>query len=167
MKTDPPVSVRRLYPDDWAAFREIRLRALADAPTAFSSTLKEALTLNESTWRERLALRAQFLAEAGGRALGTAAGFEKDSRPELISMWVEPRSRGYGVGDRLVKAVLHWARLNGNSSVSLWVVEGNLFAERLYLRHGFKRTGRRQPLDAAREGRHEFEMSVSLGGATS
>ena len=158
----PPVTVRRLRPDDWREFRQIRLRALADAPAAFSSTLEQAGKLDEAAWRGRLAGRAQFIAESGGRPVGTAAGLEEGRAVELISMWVDPQARGAGVGDLLVKAVLDWARAGGKASIVLWVVEGNLPAERLYRRHGFARSGSRQPVDPAEPGRQEFEMRLSL-----
>ena len=47
-------TIERLGPDDWQEFREIRLRALADAPTAFGMTLADAEQQTEDTWRARL-----------------------------------------------------------------------------------------------------------------
>lgn len=50
------LSVRRLSPDDWRIFREIRLAALEDAPHAYSSTPAEWQGENdlEQRWRKRL-----------------------------------------------------------------------------------------------------------------
>ncbi|MEO6795510.1 MAG: GNAT family N-acetyltransferase [Candidatus Dormibacter sp.] len=159
---DPDVVVRRLEPSDWQLFREIRLRALAESPAAFGSTLAEASRLGEADWRERLAGRAQFMAIRGPDALGTAAGIATDAGAELISMWVDPRARGHGVGDRLVGAVLGWATGEAHGAVALWVAEGNLPAERLYRRHGFRRTGAVKPMTDERPDRREFEMGRVL-----
>jgi GNAT superfamily N-acetyltransferase len=157
--------VRRLAPADWAAFRDIRLAALRDAPEAFGSTAADAQKLEKLEWRRRLELRAVFLAEAGSQRVGLAAGIGGDQpgAAELISMWVAPAWRGRGVGDRLVETVLAWATGEGFTSVRLWVAKGNTRAERLYARHGFDATGRSQPMGGERFELLEFEMRRKIG----
>ncbi|HSO94143.1 MAG TPA: GNAT family N-acetyltransferase [Candidatus Dormibacteraeota bacterium] len=156
------IVIRRLLADDWEEFRSIRLRALADAPQAFSSTLDEALRLADDEWRHRLRGRVQFIAITGGGAVGTAGGLEDGAGAQLISMWVDPRARRSGVGSRLVTAVSEWARDCGCAALCLWVVEANLAAEGLYLRCGFSRTGKSKPVGSAHPGRQEFEMRLPL-----
>ncbi|WP_174184055.1 GNAT family N-acetyltransferase [Nocardia barduliensis] len=151
--------IRLLAPDDWAVFRRVRLATLADAPQFFGTTLAEAQARTESEWRHALSDRAQFVAESGGAELGTVAGMLDLERGgvHLISMWVAPRARGTGVSDRLVRAVLDWAVAGGHRVVRLEFVEHNAFAERLYLRNGFVRTGVSGPV-APGDPRQEFEM---------
>ncbi|WP_330232181.1 GNAT family N-acetyltransferase [Nocardia sp. NBC_00508] len=155
--------IRLLKPDEWAAFRRIRLRALADTPQFFGSTLAEARARTEGDWRRALADRAQFLAESAGVELGTVAGMPDPERDgvHLISMWVAPQARGTGVSDRLVRAVLDWAAAGGHRVVRLEVAERNTFAERLYLRNGFVRTGVSGAM-APGDPRREFEMEWRL-----
>jgi GNAT superfamily N-acetyltransferase len=152
--------IRRLAAADWAAFREIRLVALSDAPEAFGSTAADAEKLDEEEWRRRLEQRAVFLAEVLTQPVGLAAGIggDRPGEAELISMWVAPARRGHGVGDCLVEAVLAWAVAEGFTSVGLWVAQGNTRAERLYARHGFAATGRVQPMGGERVDLLEFEM---------
>ncbi len=64
----------------------------------------------------------------------------------LISMWVAPRARGTGVSDRPVRAVLDWAVEGGHDVVRLEFAEHSAFAERLYPRNGFARTGGSGPI---------------------
>ncbi|MGW4090113.1 N-acetyltransferase family protein [Nocardia sp. NPDC004750] len=152
--------IRLLVPDDWAVFRRVRLAALTDAPQFFGTTLAEAQARTESDWRRALSDRAQFVAESAGTEVGTVAGMLDPERGgvHLISMWVAPRARGTGVSDRLVGAVLDWAVAGGHDVVRLEFAEHNAFAERLYLRNGFVRTGVSGPM-APGGPRREFKMA--------
>jgi len=47
------VAVRRVEPDEWQTFRDIRLAALADAPSAYLTTLAEAQAQPDQLWRDR------------------------------------------------------------------------------------------------------------------
>lgn len=154
-----------MAPADWAAFREIRVAALRDAPEAFGSTAADAERLEEREWRRRLEQRAVFMAEAANQRVGLVAGISGDQLglAELVSMWVAPAWRGQGVGDRLVEAVLAWAAGEGFTSVRLWVAKGNTRAEGLYARHGFESTGRVQPMGGERSDSLEFEMRRKVG----
>ncbi|WP_051020480.1 GNAT family N-acetyltransferase [Nocardia araoensis] len=152
-------AIRLLVPADWAVFRRVRLAALTDAPQFFGTTLAEAQGRTERDWRRALSDRAQFVAEWGGTEVGTVAGMPDPERGgvHLISMWVAARARGTGVSDRLVRAVLDWAVEGGHDVVRLEFAEHNAFAERLYLRNGFVRTGVSGPM-APGDPRREFEM---------
>ena len=101
----------------------------------------------------------RFVAEVNGRVVGMAAGGTSSyaGTAALTSLWVEPGSRGHGIGDRLVIAMVEWARAAGFRQVLLWVTGGNLKAEALYSRNGFSRTG-----ETMEEPRPEFEMSKSF-----
>ncbi|MBA2753939.1 MAG: GNAT family N-acetyltransferase [Chloroflexia bacterium] len=160
------LELARLTPDAWRDYRAIRLAALADAPSAFGSTLAAERSLGEVDWRARLARRAQFVVRCRGEAVGTAGGMVEDGA-DLVSMWVHPAWRGRGVGDLLVRGVLDWAREQGHTEVRLWVSVGNSAAERLYARHGFVRTGDRQPITTADPARQEFAMTRAIDATPS
>ena len=135
---------------------------MKDAPYAFGSKYEREVNAGEDKWRSRLAGRSQFVAEVDGDVAGTAGGIASDdASAELISMWVAPSARGKGVGEMLVHVVLDWARDEGHPAVRLWVTEGNVAAERLYLRCGFARTGAAQPVFPG-EPSMEFEMERVL-----
>ncbi|SRR5579883_1136258 len=149
------VQIRRIRADEGMRLREIRLRALAEAPTAFGSTLAEGEQLPEAAWRERASAaaagrqRSLFVAEDGERWLGLSGGVIDEGTPpgevELVSMWVDPAARGLGLGRRLVEAVAEWAREGGATRLRLWVTEGNAPAIALYARCGFVMTGETLP----------------------
>ncbi|GII61052.1 GNAT family N-acetyltransferase [Sphaerisporangium krabiense] len=144
------MEIRRLGKGDEERLREIRLRALEDAPSAFASTLDRERAFGPEVWAERVAGKdsAVFLAEDGGRPVGTATGFvsELPGTVHLVGMWVDPAARGSGAADHLIATVLEWARERGAREVELWVTVPNDRARALYTRHGFSPTGERQPL---------------------
>ena len=81
----PPVEIRRIRADEGLRLREVRLRALAEAPLAFGSTLAREQTFPESAWHERAAGgasgsdRATFIAEGAGRWVGMATGVARSN----------------------------------------------------------------------------------------
>jgi GNAT superfamily N-acetyltransferase len=150
------IEVRRAVPDEWDVVREVRLRALADAPYAFASTLERELAFDEQEWRRRIGGGPWFLASDAarddGRAVGVVAGYTEDGATDerhLVAMWVEPERRGSTAGAELVEAVCRWAGDEGATALTLWLADGNPRARRFYERLGFATTGRRQPLPSA------------------
>lgn len=141
------VELVEVGPDDWRLWRELRHKALAEAPYAFSSTLAEWQGAGdlEQRWRDRLSIPGSYnvVALVDGRPAGMASGFPEDD-PDVVwlhSMWVDPAARGLGVGDRLVAGIVAWAAKSGARTMMLGLIEGNANAEALYLRHGFAYTG--------------------------
>jgi ribosomal protein S18 acetylase RimI-like enzyme len=129
--------------DDWPLWRDVRLAALADAPTAFKSTLAGWATGGEQRWRKRLAMpwTHNVVAMLDGLPVGVASGVPADDGAmELRSVWVSPEVRGQGVGDLLISAVLAWAARSAASTMRLAVVPGNDSAVGRYRRHGFVHT---------------------------
>lgn len=138
--------------DDWELLRDIRLRALADAPLAFSSTHAAERSRPESFWRSSASWGAPrgaaFAALEEGRAIALAGIYVDRADPSvahLISMWVEPAARGRGLGRGLVERALAWASEQGAARVELWITETNQAALRLYESCGFALTGEREP----------------------
>jgi GNAT superfamily N-acetyltransferase len=133
------IDVHAIGPDDWKAWRELRLAALSDAPDAFGSRYADWVDAPEERWRERLSVTGayQVIASIDGTPAGMAGGFLAEDGAELVSMWVAPAGRGKGVGNALMTAIEDWARSNGATTLGLSVVPGNDPAHNLYLRHGY------------------------------
>jgi RimJ/RimL family protein N-acetyltransferase len=163
------VKVRRLQPDDTEALRDVRLRALRDAPDVFWTTHDREAAFEQDDWRRWIDTAAVFIAEdraggAGGMAGGMA---DPDDRAGalLIAMWVAPEHRGSGLADHLVDAVTGWAATEGRPNVRLRVEEHNHRARRCYEHLGFRLTGRRVARE--RDGRYELEMVSTSKGPSS
>ena len=143
-----PPAIRTLHPADWPVYRDLRLRALADAPYAFCSTYAEESQRGDDAWTARLAAPAlgayqqgwPFAAELDGTPVGLAwvkmdAG--NAASASLYQVWVAPEARGRGVGAALINAAIEWARARRAHVLRLDVTAGDGAAARLYRRMGF------------------------------
>jgi GNAT superfamily N-acetyltransferase len=151
----PSTVVRRVRPEDARVLRGVRLRALADSPEAFASTLADEEELDLGFWERRAARcsagaeEATFLAFVDGGVAGMVGGYRPDDPPDtvrLVAMWVDPAWRRSGLGRRLVDHLLAWAGDHDAAAVTLWLTEGNEPARRLYSAAGFEPTEQTQPL---------------------
>ena len=144
---DPVVS--RLLPQDWQAYRAIRLAMLQESPKSFGSTHARAASYDEQLWKARLADNAVMVAVVGttpaGSVMYSEFGMPDAGACSLYGMWVDPRFRRTGVGQALVASVIAQARAAGKRRVLLHVVADNTPAAGLYERAGFQPTGRSTP----------------------
>lgn len=151
----PRVNVRRIRVDEGGRLRAIRLAALADAPSAFGSTLAEERDLPDEHWiryaeeSARADSSAIFVAEEQAEWYGIIRGFVHKDYYEIVriaSMWVDPARRRAGVGAMLVEQVAAWAAGRGARRLQLWVTETNQAARALYARRAFVETTHTKPL---------------------
>lgn len=150
--------IRRIRPDEGPRLRTLRLRALADAPMAFGSTLARESAFTDEAWQDRAQRGASgtegvtFVAELEGQWVGIATGLPRDPdapedpRAVLVGMYVSGEARGHGVGAALVDAVVGWARERKADGLGLWVTATNATAIALYRRCGFQSRDERRPL---------------------
>ncbi len=144
-------NVRRLEPAEWAAYREIRLRALADAPEAFGATHAGEAALSDADWQERSDRpdRAIFVVDGPAGLIGLAGGGPApgvENAAGLYAMWVAPEARRRGLGEALIEAVKAWAMESGYLALGLGVTTTNGPAIALYEHLGFVDNGDRYPL---------------------
>lgn len=167
------VELRRLREGETGLLRDLRLRALREAPLAFAATLEESRARPAERWdewvREGAAGETQVtvVAVEGDRGLGMVSCRLLDDPPGatwLEALWVDPGTRRAGLGSALIEAVAGWSRERGATRLELSVTEGNDPARALYTRAGFVETGRRRPLPAD-PARIEIFLTRPLGGA--
>ncbi|WP_078993013.1 bifunctional helix-turn-helix transcriptional regulator/GNAT family N-acetyltransferase [Streptomyces sp. MMG1121] len=84
-------------------------------------------------------LERVWIAESAGRPVGCVMCVRDDApgAARLRLLLVEPAARGLGIGDRLVGAVVDFARGVGYRDLVLWTNDVLGAARRLYRRHGF------------------------------
>ena len=122
------MEVRRLRRDEADLLRDVRLRALRDAPWAFGSSLKRESAFAEEVWRQRADASevgtesAMFVVIDGCRAVGLAGGvFDAHDRQTvgLIAVWIDPVVRRQGLARALVESVADWADRQGPAGSAL------------------------------------------------
>lgn len=146
--TTMDTELRVAPPGDWEDFRAVRLRALADSPTAFGATLDDARAQPDAAWRDRLQVPGPtLLAYVAGSPAGMGGLFvpEDEDHAFVWGMWVAPEARGRGLGRAILRELLQHAE-QLDRTVLLHVTEGNDGARRLYEAHGFVATGEWEPL---------------------
>ena len=157
MLSEITTTIRPLRAGEWPAWRDLRLRSLADAPDAFGSTLADEAARPDETWAARLAAAAgsgrdrPLVAEAGGRAVGLTWAKVDGDDPTVVNLyqvWVAPEARGRGVAAALLDAAIAWSKEVGARTMQLGVTCGDTPAVRLYRRAGFREMGAPEPLRA-------------------
>ncbi|MEU0072457.1 bifunctional helix-turn-helix transcriptional regulator/GNAT family N-acetyltransferase [Streptomyces sp. NPDC006332] len=92
------------------------------------------------------ALERTWIAELDGRPVGCVMCVRDDvpGSARLRLLLVEPDARGLGIGDRLVGALVDFARDVGYRDIVLWTNDILGAARRIYQRHGFVLTAEKQ-----------------------
>ena len=146
------MQVGRLTPAHAAEYRALMLRAYAEQPEAFTSTVAERERLPLELWVSRVSADPEptelvFGAFVDQRLIGVA-GLRRHRRERtehkatLFGMFVRSGWTGRGVGRALVEVVLEHARASpGLLVVQLTVAETNARARHLYETCGFRPFG--------------------------
>lgn len=164
------VEIKRITHETALVFKQVRLRALQESPTAFSSTHAKESLLPDEEWQKRAARwggdgdDAIFLAFDGEAVCGIVGSYvepQRRERAQVISMWVDPGYRRAGVGKALIDAVGDWNRFRRVRELVLMVTSVNAGAIAFYEGLGFAKTGAtgEYPNDAAII---EYEMRLEL-----
>lgn len=149
-------NVRRMTPDDWEIYRQLRLEALAESPDAFGRTWAEERERPDDEWIDRLASADEnwdlpLVAELDGEPGGLTWGRINRSDPRvanLYQMWVAPSHRGHGLGRLLLDTVVDWATGINAQYLELGVTLRDSPAMSLYKSAGFELAGEPEPLRA-------------------
>ncbi len=143
------IEIRAVAAEDWEVVRAPRLRALLDAPEAFTSTHDRESAYDESDWRRFTSACQWFVAIDDEEVVAMAGGYPAHGRAqvrEVIGMWVVPARRREGTARALLDHIAGWARDQGAARLRLGVDAGNAGARATYLRCGLRPTGKTEPV---------------------
>ena len=150
----PELVVRRVRSGEWKQYRELRLRALANDPMAFGSTLLREQGYPDEKWQEYC--RSGSAAENSSTWIATTIDdqwvgmcvcAEHEGDLHLFAMWVDPEYRGRKAGGSLLDATLRWVDERfPERKVILQVNPTQAAALKLYLSRGFRANGEQEPI---------------------
>ncbi len=141
------ILIRQSNLADAPNFRELRLGALQDSPTAFSMDYDKALNQSIKHWEDMLIMNDQestiFFAEHDGQLIGMtgiARGRSQKTRhsADVWGVYVIPEWRGLHIAEEMIKSCLAWAKARNIVVARLGVTTINTAAVRCYERCGFK-----------------------------
>jgi ribosomal protein S18 acetylase RimI-like enzyme len=147
--------IRILMPEDWLAYKSIRLAALIDSPDSFGSTYEREEQFPDAEWQSRLELTEgnenalPLVADYDGNAVGLAWGMVHETGirvAHVYQMWVAPQAREKGIAKALLEHIIAWAEAGHCDLVVLSVTTINEAAVGLYLAMGFTPSGKVEPL---------------------
>jgi ribosomal protein S18 acetylase RimI-like enzyme len=159
------ILIREANLKDASQFRELRLYALQDSPTAFSADYQKNVHHPTQYWEDMLTMHADestiFLATYEDNLIGTT-GVVRGGSPKtrhsatIWGVFVRPDWRGVHIAEELIRACFAWAKPRKIVATRLGVTATNTSAIRCYERCGFRVTGT-DPRAVYHEGQyHDF-----------
>lgn len=143
------MEIRSLAAADAAAYRALRIEAIADSPSAIWPTHDEEASRTEQEIAARIARTGMQVAFGafGETGLAGIAGLRREPleqvrhKATLWGVFVRPNQRGTGLARQLVAHLVAWAREEGVLQIHLCVNAENTRARQLYLSLGFASYG--------------------------
>lgn len=141
--------ISSLNRENCAAYKALRLKAIANTPFALWPTYEEEAALTQAQVRERIEPgpnQIVFGAFTGGRLVGIA-GLKRQTLEQIshrATVWgvaVDPEYRKQGIAKRLLQRLIKHASDQGILQIQLAVAVENPAAQALYRSLGFKSFG--------------------------
>lgn len=163
------IIIREASPADARPYRELRLEALQDSPTAFTADYEMNLNQPTKYWEDRLTMDADestlFLGEHKGKLIsmtGIARGRSQKTKHSawIWGVYVTAAWRGMRIAEELIGSCLAWAKARDIVIVKLGVTSTNQSAIRCYERCGFSNYGT-EPRAIFYEGKYYDELLMA------
>lgn len=163
-------TIRTLTTADIPAFRQLRLQALQECPSAFGATVENELALTAAQLHARLEgpshsrLWGAWVQQqlVGSVSLSHQLQAKVRHKAVLYAVYVAPAARGTGLARPLLEAAIAHARQQPDlRQLQLGVTVGNAPALHLYQSLGFVEYGR-EPAALCVDGRYYDEILMQL-----
>jgi RimJ/RimL family protein N-acetyltransferase len=144
------ITIRSLDVAEWPQLRDLRLRALEDAPGVYSATYEEVARRSETDWRAMITDPARQVfglfdvdTMIGITGIFTSSEDSSGQTAVLVMSYIVREYRRRGLSRMLYEARLAWARAHPKlTRIVVSHRESNEASRRANQRHGFVPTGR-------------------------
>lgn len=139
------MQIKPLGSEDWTIYRDLRLAALKNDPTAFGSSFEEESQYDQATWIRYT--KGVYAAMTKDHAVGMIVVFfttrmKYHHIAEIFGFYVSPEYRGQKIGEKLMEHALKLILENKSIiKVKLTVNVEQQSAVHVYEKFGFKRVG--------------------------
>jgi len=139
------IYIRQATLADAAQFRELRLDALQDSPTAFPADYMVYVNHSMNFWEGRLKtdeIGTIFFAEHENQLIGMMRIRRGESpktkhSADIWGVYVRPAWRGLRIAEALIETCIEWAKTKDVNIIKLGVGKASTSAVRCYQRCGF------------------------------
>lgn len=136
------IAIIKLPSDKWHLYRDMRLSALKNTPTAFASSFEQEKQFNEEVWRQNI--DNMWFAVSHDQLIGMVGLLLIEQKNNthigyLVSLWVLPEFQKRKAGQALIRELQNFATKNNLIKIALEVTASNREAVGLYEKMGFKK----------------------------
>jgi ribosomal protein S18 acetylase RimI-like enzyme len=140
------IEIKKLKPDKWKDYRDLRLDALKNEPLAFASSYREEKNITRHEWKKRS--KNALFAVLGDKPIGMIVYLFNDKIKtkhiaHIFGVYVKKEYRGREIGKNLIEDVLKIIEENVNiSKIRLIINPDQKAAVKIYENFGFDIVGR-------------------------
>ena len=139
------IEIKKLQPENWQDYRQLRLEALKNDSLAFGSSYEEEITRSDDFWLNRI-LNMLFAVENGKPVGMVSYAFETRAKNKhvagIYAMYVDKKFRNQGIGKKLMKCVISLITENKDiRKIKISVTPEQIYAVKTYENCGFKSVG--------------------------
>jgi L-amino acid N-acyltransferase YncA len=141
------ITISTMAPCDYPSVSRIYRQGIATG----NATFEAAPPASWDDWHKSKIESCSLVARDGDEIVGWAALSPVSSRAVYVgvaevSVYVDERARGHGVGSRLLQELIRVSEANGFWTLQTGIFPENASSLRLHFRHGFRQVGVRERL---------------------
>ncbi len=132
-------------------------KLLADIPLNFWI---DTFNNNYNTHRFEIAIMRDDEEDVGAGGYGLSRDYNDFAVGEVTSIYFLEKTWGKGYAKQLMDFMINKLREMGCKKIHIWVLEGNVRAQRFYEKYGFKKTGNEKLITFKGESKTDVEYAI-------